>query len=70
MESSSESSGAAAKYNACRGLSRVLIVQLMFIKWLPGVLDVDHHNNDGPGRALTSIDSFGVMLITSFLFSR
>lgn len=30
----------------------------MFLKWVPGALDVDHYNNYGPVRALTCRDSF------------
>ena len=48
-----ESLGYAIKYSACKEL------QLMFLKWPPGALDVDHHNNYGPGKALTCSDSFG-----------
>lgn len=47
----------------------MLIIQLMFMKWRPGVLDVDHCHNYGSGRALICSDLFGVGANNSIPFS-
>lgn len=66
----SESSGDARKYNICKELNRVLIICLLHGYQVSNiVLDVNHHNTDGPRRALTYTDSPGALLII-FLFSR
>lgn len=59
----SESSDDATKYNACEELNRVLSFNQCLLNdyWMSGtVLDVDHHNNYGPRRALMCIDSLEV----------